>query len=181
MGSPAPGSIGGGSDSIADTVICPLCEHAQERGAECDACGARLAAPEPQPEAPTGTLSGLETNAIDGAPGPAIASAEPDGGAWLERTAAAAVAVTVEALDVERAARDRPDRDRTPAAAPACRYCRTPAAPGQQFCEGCGMRLRSYRAPAADPDPGSVRCRGCGTVMEGPRCPGCGARAPAPS
>lgn len=148
MGSAPTASTSAGSGSIAITVICPVCEHAQERGAECDACGARLGAVTPAVEVPTATLPDLETTAISSSPMAAtVAPSEANADGWLERTASAAVGVTVEPLEVERVAPG--SRDRSPASPLTCRYCRTPATTGQQFCERCGMRLRSYRPPGA--------------------------------
>ncbi len=149
MGSAPTASASAGSGTIASNVICPVCEHAQEGGAECDACGARLGAVNPAAEVPTATLPDLEPTAIPATPAAAVPPSGVDADAWLERTASADVGVTVEPLAVERVTADRASRDRTPASPLTCRYCRTPAAPGQQFCERCGMRLRSYRPPDA--------------------------------
>lgn len=153
-------------------MICPVCEHPQEAGAECDVCGARLGPVPPIAVVPT-TVPDLEPTVLaDTAPTPA------EGAPWIERTATDPVSAPVEALEVERATADPGSRQRTPVAALACRYCRTPAGPGQQFCERCGMRLMSYRPAEASSDADPVICRGCGTVVHGALCPGCGARAP---
>jgi hypothetical protein len=171
-------------------MICPVCEHAQIQGAECDVCGRRLAAPSvADPSQPR--VDGLEPTGHPGVDaavailpeleptrhGPA-ASAEdrvPD----LEETRAAPVDVDVApAPDVEHTAAEIPGD--APTALPAvavCRYCRTPAAPGERMCARCGMRLP---APATGPAPaddgeGGWRCS-CGTLARGSLCPGCGAR-----
>lgn len=65
-----------------------------------------------------------------------------------------------------------------PTAVPAvvtCRYCRTPALPGDRVCGRCGMRLPVFeREPEGEAAPPRV-CT-CGTVVTGSLCPNCGAR-----
>jgi hypothetical protein len=187
-------------------VICPICENVQERGAECEVCGRRLGEPAPSAEPPT-RLDGLEQTALAATPGgssreiegpldglepsrfeapspaeeaaPASEEAEP----WLERTGEPPASVAApEPLEVERVTAGPRRRARTGAGplAPVCRYCRTPAAAGEAFCARCGMKLSLHRASATAPAQiGQVRCHGCGTVVTGALCPGCGARRPA--
>ncbi len=171
-------------------IVCPVCEHAQTAAAECEACGSRLddraAAARPAP-AP---LEGLEPTAHE----PIRVRAErlPD----LEPTAhAPAGDVPADPLDLDpaRAAPvdvDAPgleDLERTEAGIPGdgptplpvfpvCRYCRTPALPGERICARCGMRLpvvQDAEAPARV----ARRC-GCGALVAGSACPACGARSP---
>ncbi len=158
-------------------MICPVCENVQEAGTECSVCGARLSTAPPL-RIDTVPLPDLEPTSVAAAPTVPVTTRDGDAG-WLEATAAPPVQVPVEALAVERAAHDGVARERTPPAATACRYCRTPAAPGARFCERCGMSLPVLRrAAAARPDDAAsaVRCRSCGTAVTGAACPACGAR-----
>ncbi len=156
-------------------MICPVCDHAQEGAPECDVCGARLSAP---PAAPVvaSPLPGLEPTGLGGgAPAPAAEARAP----WVESTASApAPDGAVEPIEIDRTGHEAPVPARPPLAAAACRYCRAPAAPGQVFCDACGMRLPSHRSDPLAAPPEAVRCRGCGTVVTGRACPGCGARVP---
>ncbi len=172
-------------------VVCPLCEHAQPTGDVCDVCGRKLAGPgaEPLPIAP---LEGLEPTRLDAPPSaapsplpgleptahPAVNAAlvaVPD----LERGRAAPVAVVpeplpgVERTEVEPIPGDAPTPEPV---APTCRYCRTPAAPGELLCSRCGMRLPTARGPDEAPSAESqlARCPACGTMTAGAICTGCG-------
>ncbi len=158
-------------------VVCPVCEHAQEVGSECAVCGRSLAAAgapdpavervqdleptllEPSPGFAVPRLDGLEPT-LQSDPGPAAAAAE-EMAAWMERTALAASDES--ALD--------------PFAPSLCRYCRTPAAPGEVFCARCGLRLAVYRAEAPAPPDEARRCRTCGFSSRGGTCPACGGRS----
>ncbi len=112
----------------------------------------------------------------------ALTAALPTGDAglepWIEPTCQVAVEVDFESLDVERFA--RPAREPATAREPgACRYCRAPSAPGQAFCEHCGMHLERLEAsPPALREQERVRCRHCGASAAGARCPACGGRLP---
>jgi hypothetical protein len=182
-------------------VVCPVCEHVQESGTECEVCGRRLAGATPTPEA-SSPLEGLERTALQegagagaGPPAPPVEGFEPsrfepaaaapagepgppDG--WLERTAAPEVQTATEPLEVERSTAERPRQrpgDAVPRPPPTCRYCRTPAVPGDAFCGCCGMKLPLERpAAASTAAPAGVPCRGCGILVTGPVCPACGAR-----
>jgi len=176
-------------------VVCPLCEHQQPAGSECEVCGHHLAEGRGT-DAPVALLEGLEPTlqaAADGGEGERLADLEPtlqapvadamggapDAALELEPTLAARVEeVAGEAIpDLERTSAGIPDD--LPSLLPdlvICRYCRTEAAPGERRCGRCGMRL---------PDPvgsgpakvlaGSRHCS-CGTPVTRPRCPACGAR-----
>jgi len=177
---------------------CPLCENVQPGGEECDVCGRPFPRGEGVP-VPVAPLPELERTALEvpsGAPVPAEPTAAMEA---LEPTAApdaGAVAVAaVEGLEATRIAPVRveavamPDLEPTaeapipggpePAGAgTVCRYCRTPAAPGESFCARCGMRLPAAdvgrEAVAADP---SGTCWECGSPVTRETCPSCGARA----
>jgi hypothetical protein len=169
-------------------IVCPVCEHAQAAGTECEVCGKRF---RPGAEAPTSAapVEGLEPTrhlAVAAAADPVpeleatahravhvLAEGMPD----VEPTRAAPVQVTAEMIpDVERTAAGIPGDEPTPLPAfVSCRYCRTPAMPGERICGRCGMRLpvvsRAEAAAAAPP----ATCS-CGTPVHGPICPSCGAR-----
>jgi hypothetical protein len=174
-------------------IVCPVCEHAQPHGGECEVCGKRLAgAPPPSPA--VAPVEGLEPTLHAGAP-----SLPPDAVPGLEPTGHGPVHVAAERVpDVEATcaapvdvdAPPVPDLERTEAeglpsdartelpAFPVCRYCRTPALPGERVCSRCGMRLPALAA-AAGPAPAEppVRRCSCGAPLRGPVCPACGGRA----
>jgi hypothetical protein len=173
---------------------CVLCENVQPGGEACEVCGrpfprgeavaaevARLAEFEPTALAAASVepapirMEGLEPTASPGGGG---VPPEPVDG--LERTAAAAVAVVAEPLpDLEATAEAPVPGDAAPAGlGAACRYCRTPAAPGQVFCARCGMRLPAGDASRerAGEGPGEA-CWQCGAPALRDTCPSCGARA----
>ncbi len=177
-------------------IVCPVCEHQQAQGVECEVCGKRLVAGVSPADLAIPAVEGLEPTlhaAIDAAPdrvvdlepthhaptAPASLDVTPD----LEATHAAPVDVQVApAPDIERIGADVPDD--LPTMLPAfatCRYCRTPAMPGERLCSRCGMRLPNIAEPGgagAGPAPVAPRICSCGTVL-GPGaslCPNCGAR-----
>jgi hypothetical protein len=170
-------------------IVCPVCEHAQAQGAECDVCGKKLlhgaaAIPLVPP------VEGLEPtrHADVDAPEERLGELEPTlhaAGAdaplelvpGVEETRAAPVDVAVETTpDVERIG------DEIPADAPTevpllvtCRYCRTQATAGDRVCGRCGMRLPVFEAGPA-PEEAPVRRCSCGAAVRGSLCPACGAR-----
>jgi hypothetical protein len=179
---------------------CPVCEHVQQSGDECEVCGRKLADAPPAP--PVAALPGLEpTLHPPEAPAPAEAPlpgleptlfqavpeppAEPPV-AGVEPTRSEPVGeVAVEPVpDLERhLAEPLPDVDELPRQGPViCRYCRTPAMPGDKFCGRCGMRLSRYEpVKMAAAERGDLVCRDCGSMGEGPRCRRCGARMVSPA
>lgn len=169
-------------------IVCPVCEHAQAQGAECEVCGKKLlhgaaAIPFVPP------VEGLEPTRV------ADVDVEGERFPELEPTGHAAVDAPLEVApgvdsgrappvdvpdervpDIERVGEGIPGD--APTAVPAlvtCRYCRTPAAPGERICGRCGMRLPVFAERAAEEAP-VVRHCSCGTVVKGPLCPSCGAR-----
>lgn len=179
-------------------ITCPLCEHTQAAATECEVCGRALAAapaPAALPAAAAAPMEGFEPTASD----PVAVALEVGAGSFadleptrhpamevapvealeLEQTRAAPVdAPPLEAVpDLERSPAGLTDEERTPfPALVTCRYCRTPAAPGERLCSRCGMRLAvaPIPGPAAAAPEGTLVC-GCGAPVRGARCPNCGA------
>lgn len=188
-------------------ITCPVCEHPQGQGFECEQCGKDLSGvlgalgPPPIPIAPidglevtvpekvgevaTGRVEGLEVNAVvapnaPGGEGPAM----PE----LERTGVPAVGEVPVAPLAEKAEDRAPDdgvRTAAPTGAVTCRYCRHVQADGA-ICERCGMRLPKLAVAAAvsagrgSAEPVEARCRSCGVKGHaGARCTDCGRMIPA--
>lgn len=173
-------------------VVCPVCEHAQAGGLECEVCGRPLPTA-PQAALAIAPLEGLEPTLQpaaaeaaggEGVPGleptlqPAAAAADGEAVPGLERTPAAPVDPTIEPIaDVERLGEGTHDLPTLIPAVIVCRYCRTPAAPGEKLCGRCGMRLPTLGPAAAAPQREEpTRLCTCGTPIRGPLCPSCGAR-----
>lgn len=170
---------------------CPVCEHQQAAGSECEVCGRPLVAGRGT-DAPVAPLEGLEPTGLgtgpdtplDPVPGleptrlegwaEAATEAVPD----LVATATAPVQVTAEVMaDLEPTF--APPIDDGPATVPAvvtCRYCRTEAAPGERRCGRCGMRLPVPFSPAATAPTAARAMCSCGTPVTRAVCPACGAR-----
>jgi hypothetical protein len=181
-------------------IVCPVCEHQQAQGAECEVCGKRLAAGAAAAALAIPSVEGLEPtlHAAAGAP-PAdqVAELEPtlhatsaavpafDVTPDLEATRAAPVDVDAAPVaDLERTATSGIPDD-GPTSLPAfvtCRYCRTPAMPGERFCARCGMRVPVLAGAdaAAGVGPGAEAARicSCGTPVRpgATLCRHCGAR-----
>jgi rRNA maturation protein Nop10 len=173
-------------------IVCPLCEHAQAIGEECEVCGKKLSATS---EAPfVARFEGLELTRLEEAvvadvetvPGleptrHAPVTAVPEPIPYLEPTRLEDVTVAVEPIpELERTqAEPLPWEERAPAVlAPLCRYCRTPASPGDVLCGRCGMRLPVSQPTAAAPPPEgpAARCPSCGSLSLADICPGCGGK-----
>lgn len=188
-------------------VVCPVCEHQQSFGVECDVCGkdlgdlGELGLPPPSAETP---MEGLEVTI-----GERVGTVETQAVVDLEVTRFdAAQAVPLEVVPdlearqlvgevaVERVtdlSLDRAPDDGVRTAAPtgtvACRYCRA-VQPSGLICNSCGMRLPKTVAPPAEPGTtkpkqqfvrGDARCKACGApAIPGERCSECGALAALP-
>jgi hypothetical protein len=176
-------------------IVCPVCEHAQPQGTECDLCGKRLAAGPSDADLAIPAVDGLEPTLRP--PADAVeermAELEPtlrgagdativeDPTPDLEATRAAPVDVDAPlAPDIERTQAGIPDDP--PTLVPevvVCRYCRTPASPGERLCARCGVRLPvTAGAVAGGGDPDQLRVCTCGTTVrpDASLCPSCGAR-----
>jgi len=177
-------------------IVCPVCEHQQVAGSECEVCGRRLEEGRGT-DAPVATIEGLEHTALDAA---GAAAAAPPGEAMpelevtrFEEAEAPLLAEIVEDLEqtraepVEVAPDPTPDVERVQAGLPddgptllplviVCRYCRTEAGPGEKICGRCGMRLSFLVAAPAGGAPTGPRLCSCGTPVTRSRCPACGAR-----
>jgi hypothetical protein len=175
-------------------IVCPVCEHQQAQGAECEVCGKRLVAGVSTEELAIPAVEGLEPTLhapIDAETVTAVeleptlhaptAAAAPDVTPDMEATRVAPVDVEVSPTpDVERTATEIPGD--LPTVLPAfatCRYCRTPAMPGERLCARCGMRLPvvAVEGGASVPAPPQRMCT-CGTLVraDAALCPVCGAR-----
>lgn len=184
-------------------TVCPVCEHAQQFGLECEVCGKDLSAlsglgalppppiaiervlelevtvPDRVGDVALENFSELEQNAF------ARVEATPDRTPDLETSRLAPVGdVAVER--VTDLAEDRAADDGVRTAAPqgqvTCRYCKNVQASGS-LCERCGMKLPTALKGLAPEVPVSewVRCRACGApgpVKE--RCRECGRVIEAP-
>lgn len=182
-------------------TVCPVCEHSQEIGFECDVCGKDLSGvlgalgPPPVAVARLGELestaidrvgevhieqvAALEVNVMPAAPD-APAATTPD----LQLSRVAPVGeVPVERvgdLTVDRVADDGV-RTAAPSGQVTCRYCKNVQQVGT-VCERCGMRLPAPMAlERAAPNLESVRCRACGAkATASERCRECGRLVPPP-
>jgi hypothetical protein len=171
---------------------CPVCDHSQPSGDECEVCGKRFVGvasdvpvattPGLEPtrfdavEAPAERVEGLETTAFEAAgdaPGERMDEA-------LEPRIEGLIVSVTPMPDIERHLSEPiPDEpDELPRAGPVlCRYCRTAAMPGDKFCGKCGMRLSRYEpVKLAAAERGEMICNDCGSLGPGPRCRRCGAR-----
>lgn len=185
-------------------MICPVCEHQQDFGVECEVCGKELGGigdlgpppiqlerieglevtvPEPLGEVPVEKMGELEVTRF------AAVNVASDVTPDLDYTAMAPVGeVAVEQVDLSE---DRvPDDGQRTALATgpvACRYCRHVQASGS-LCERCGMKL-----PVVNAEPAAIvgtmigssdtkaRCRSCGAPAKaGERCGDCGREVPYP-
>jgi hypothetical protein len=173
-------------------ITCPVCEHQQATGAECEVCGRALAA-FGGVDAPVAPLDGLEPTALDGGMWAGEVAVLPELEPTMQASAGAVASVPIPELEPTLAARVEakgelvPDLE--PTASPpsgdartelplflVCRYCRTPAGPGDKLCARCGMRLQVDPGPAPGPAGPAARFCSCGTPITRSTCPACGAR-----
>jgi hypothetical protein len=173
-------------------ITCPVCEHQQPDGAECEVCG-RAPAAFGGEDAPVAPLDGLEPTLFEGGLSAVDAAVLPELEPTLQPSVGAVSAIPIPELEPTAAepveARGELVPDLEPTAAPAsgdaptelplfltCRYCRTPAGPGDQLCARCGMRLQVPSGPGPGPAEAGLRFCSCGTPITRSICPACGAR-----
>jgi hypothetical protein len=190
-------------------VVCPVCEHQQAFGLECEVCGkdlgdlGMLGPPPVAPvaieglevtvaerigEVPVERVGELEVTSFQTAAMPVATEAVPD----LDTGKAASLGpIAVERM-AELSADRAPDdgvRTQAPTGAVTCRYCRNVQASGL-ICNTCGMKLPKAAAAPPPPTTGkagavearSIRCRACGApATPGQRCSECGAQQPPPA
>jgi len=175
-------------------ITCPVCEHPRDGGAECDVCGHSLAALV-DVDQPVRPIEGLEPTTLASD----VASDEVAPLAELEPTLQASagpveasrlveleptLAQPVEAIgelvpDLEPTAAPPSGDGRTELPLfPVCRYCRTPAGPGERLCGRCGMRLQIEPVTRPDTSAAGPHLCSCGTPITRSTCPACGARHP---
>jgi hypothetical protein len=176
-------------------IVCPVCEHQQAQGAECEVCGKRLTAGvsaedlaippveglEPTGHAPIDVVPTEQVAELEPTLRPSAAALPPDPTPDLEATRAAPVDVDVAPVpDVERTAAPEDDLPTILPTFVTCRYCRTPAMPGERICARCGMRLPVVTEGAAGAvgEATEQRTCTCGTPLrpDVSLCPSCGAR-----
>lgn len=191
-----------GASNLPVMIICPVCEHQQAQGAECEVCGKKLTAVAPV-AVQVAAMPDLEQTQLAGGKAPVPAASIPD----LEltrqapaqniavqpvqdldtgRSSAGNVAVApIPDVDTGRAASDGM-KTAAPTGAVVCRYCRNVQATGS-VCERCGMRLPRARletpaaaAAAKAPEAGErARCPRCHTPGHAGRsCVTCGTLIP---
>lgn len=159
-------------------IICPVCEHPQAQGDECDNCGKKLLVPKAAAAVAVPTLPELEQThhlggrvAVEAPILPELDQTRQQAGPDLppqavqdmETTRTAPIgAVRVEAVPEMDTGRVADDGVRTaaPTGAVVCRYCRNVQAEGM-VCERCGMRL-----PRARPTAGATAAKGAGASAE---------------
>ena len=186
-------------------MICPVCEHNQDFGLECEVCGKALGGLDdlgPPPiqiqvvegleatlqspigEVPVEKMGELEVTRF------APVNVTPDVTPDVEFTARAPVGdVAIEKVADLSEDRVPDDGQRTPVATGpvACRYCRNVQATGS-MCDRCGMKLPVVAAQndlivgkLISDFESKVRCRSCGAPSKaGERCGDCGREVPYP-
>lgn len=186
-------------------MICPVCEHQQDFGLECDVCGKVLGGldglgpppvreerveglevtiPEKLGDVPVERMGELEVSRYANVDVPV--QAIPD----VEQNRAAPVGdVPVQRLGDLTVDRVPDDGQRTaiPTGPLTCRYCRHQQVAGT-LCERCGMKLPQVIIVAPviggqllDAEEVKVRCRACGApATAGKKCTDCGHDVPYP-
>ncbi len=165
-------------------IICPVCEHQQAQGVECEVCGKRFTEAGTPAVAVT-TLPELEQTQLAGGRAPVATAAIPDLEVTRQQSSPEVAVQRIQELDTGRAMQVG-----AKTAAPTavlCRYCRNVQASGA-ICDRCGMRLPKLRmespeakAPGELPEAGAwVQCPKChGHARAGRACSDCGAHIPA--
>lgn len=189
-------------------IACPVCEHQQAFGVECEVCGKdlgdlgglgpppvsaqkleglELTVPERVGEVAVDRVGELEVTSFAGGRAPVQTEVVPDLDPGRAGPVGAVPVERIADLSLDRAPDDGL-RTAAPVGAVTCRYCRNVQATGL-LCNTCGMRLPKAATPAApDAAPqgtyarGDVRCKACGApATPAQRCTECGALAPLPA
>jgi ribosomal protein L32 len=185
-------------------IICPMCEHQQAQGTECEVCGKKLTAAAPVAVA-VAPLPELEQTQLAGGRAPVQTAAIPDLEVTRQQPVQNIAVQPVPELDTGRAAsagnvmvapiqdmdtgRALSDGLRTaaPTGPVVCRYCRNVQESGA-VCDRCGMRLPKARLAQAEAAPSSGRvpagewtkCSKCqSNARAGRACVSCGTPIPA--
>lgn len=186
-------------------IICPMCEHQQAQGIECEVCGKKLSAPPPVAVA-VAPLAELEQTQLAGGRAPVPATPIPDLEATRQQAVAGVAVQPVQDMDTGRSAaagnvmvapvedmdsgRALSDGLRTaaPVGPVVCRYCRNVQESGA-VCDRCGMRLPKARVAAPEPAVAAgglvpagewTKCTKCMTnTRAGRACVSCGTPVPA--
>ena len=157
-------------------MICPLCEHVQERGTVCDICGKQLLDPRKQP-VQVAPLEGLETGKLGSADLTGRVSEESEAGAMSQNT----IVPPRDPFTMEELG----GADILPPEKPPvrCRMCGQFQPADSVTCSICGSRLpRLFPTDGEMNDHGNpeekVTCRHCGVhvLPANGLCPSCGAR-----
>jgi len=180
-------------------VICPVCEHSQEFGVECEVCGKDLGGLGDlgAPPSAAQVVEGLEATigervgevAVERVGELEVTSFTTGEVAVLEmgeleRTGSEPVAAVASEPMADLSNDRAPDdgvRTQAPVGEVSCRYCRHVQTVGL-ICDHCGMKLPTFApavvaAPAGKPKQSleSVRCKSCGAPAKpGQRCTECG-------
>ncbi|MFO0599454.1 MAG: hypothetical protein U0228_29380 [Myxococcaceae bacterium] len=185
---------------------CPVCEHEQAFGVECDVCGKALGGLDDlgPPPVMLERLEGLEqtlstdvgevaverVGELEVTRFAEVAAVPNDVTPDLQPTAGPAVGdVPVERMQDMAVDRVPDDGSRTPlpAGPVTCRYCRNVQASGS-ICDRCGMRLpqvivvpEAVAGKLLNAEDLKVRCRSCGAPAKaGEKCGDCGRDVPFP-
>jgi hypothetical protein len=182
-------------------IVCPVCEHSQPQGPECEMCGKRFGAAVGR-DLPVERVAGLELTAVEDVQVAQVAQlpdlevtrlpSGPDLPLWpvpeLDPVRAQVGEVPVQRLTELEGHRLEPnpaERTALPGGPTPCRYCRHVQATGN-VCDRCGMRLNRVRptssaAPASGgrPEDAPAVMHACGArTRPGAPCSSCGAFVP---
>ena len=174
-------------------ITCPVCEHQQAAGADCEVCGRVLVLQEGAAGPPVAPLEGLEPTGMNGLAASEWIGSLPELEATLQAPAGDVVPDPIPELEPTRAGSVEvvgdqvPDLEPTAAAAsgdprtelplfPVCRSCRTPAGPGERLCGRCGIRLPLPPSTVPAAAGAAPRYCSCGAPISRASCPSCGAR-----
>jgi methionyl-tRNA synthetase len=185
-------------------IVCPVCEHQQAAGEECEQCGKKLVVGRALAAVPVQALPELEQTVHTG-PLNVVAQPMPELEATKLASPAQVPAERMQELEVNQVVRpglavqidkmteldtgreaDDGQKTAAPSGAVGCRYCGNVQAEGL-MCDRCGMRLPRTPAAAVAGSPVAkkfketvwVRCKKCAAKAKaGERCGDCGQEVP---